>query len=68
MNIEARLLHLDPQQTGRRAGRICGHCGGSGILRLDDQRFRTCLDCLGQGRCAAPAITPISGSVSSSAA
>ena len=25
-------------------------CGGSGVLRLCDQKFRTCLDCLGQGR------------------
>ncbi|MFQ6537923.1 MULTISPECIES: hypothetical protein [Aphanothece] len=32
------------------ADEVCSHCGGSGILRLDDQRFRTCLDCLGQGR------------------
>jgi hypothetical protein len=28
----------------------CRHCGGSGILRRGDQQFRTCLDCLGQGR------------------
>jgi hypothetical protein len=28
----------------------CPHCGGSGLLRLDSQRFRTCLPCLGQGR------------------
>jgi hypothetical protein len=27
----------------------CRRCGGSGILRLADGRFRTCLDCLGQG-------------------
>jgi hypothetical protein len=27
----------------------CPHCGGSGVLRMSDQRFRTCLDCLGQG-------------------
>jgi len=24
-------------------------CGGSGVLRMSEQRFRTCLDCLGQG-------------------
>jgi hypothetical protein len=29
---------------------ICPHCGGSGTLRHGDQLFRTCLDCLGQGR------------------
>lgn len=28
----------------------CQCCGGSGMLRLGDQSFRTCLDCLGQGR------------------
>jgi hypothetical protein len=28
----------------------CPRCGGSGVLRLDGQRWRTCLDCLGQGR------------------
>jgi DnaJ-class molecular chaperone len=28
----------------------CPHCGGSGILRMGDQRFRTCLECLGQGQ------------------
>jgi len=27
----------------------CPHCGGSGVLRMSEQRFRTCLDCLGQG-------------------
>jgi DnaJ-class molecular chaperone len=33
----------------------CPVCGGSGLLRVGDQfgdqRYRTCLDCLGQGRC-----------------
>ncbi len=28
----------------------CQQCGGSGMLRMDDQRYRTCLDCLGQGK------------------
>ena len=28
----------------------CPQCGGSGTLRLDDHRYRTCLDCLGQGQ------------------
>ena len=27
----------------------CRSCGGSGIQRINDKRFRTCLDCLGQG-------------------
>jgi hypothetical protein len=29
---------------------LCPHCGGSGILRMGDQQFRTCLECLGQGQ------------------
>ena len=29
---------------------VCPHCGGSGILRMGDQQFRTCLECLGQGQ------------------
>ncbi|MFN9630034.1 MAG: hypothetical protein ACK59A_07355 [Cyanobacteriota bacterium] len=33
----------------------CRRCGGSGILRLADGRFRTCLDCLGLGLQPAPA-------------
>ncbi|KZR63493.1 hypothetical protein [Prochlorococcus sp. MIT 1303] len=28
---------------------ICPNCGGSGIQRISHLRFRTCLDCLGQG-------------------
>ncbi|MEI6032595.1 MAG: hypothetical protein WCQ20_15750 [Synechococcaceae cyanobacterium ELA739] len=36
-------------------GGTCHHCGGSGMLRLDDQRYRTCLDCLGQGQVLRPA-------------
>ena len=28
---------------------ICAHCGGSGIQRVSEQRFRTCLHCLGNG-------------------
>ena len=34
----------------QRPGAVCARCGGSGMLRLGDQSFRTCLDCLGQGR------------------
>ncbi len=37
---------------------ICPRCGGSGIQRVADQRFRTCQDCLGQG------VILVSGSVS----
>ena len=33
----------------------CPQCGGSGQLRVDDQRYRTCLDCLGQGHLRAMA-------------
>jgi hypothetical protein len=29
---------------------VCRRCGGSGSLRMGDQQYRTCLDCLGQGR------------------
>lgn len=29
--------------------RTCRMCGGSGIQRVSNQRFRTCLACLGQG-------------------
>ncbi|WP_255004143.1 hypothetical protein [Cyanobium sp. HWJ4-Hawea] len=28
----------------------CSHCGGSGNLRLGEQSYRTCLECLGQGQ------------------
>ena len=28
---------------------ICTVCGGSGIQRVNSQRFRTCLACLGTG-------------------
>ena len=38
-----------PNQSGDTLPR-CRTCGGSGMLRLADQRYRTCLDCLGQGR------------------
>lgn len=36
----------------------CPRCGGSGVLRLSDQKFRTCLDCLGQGRLPQFSIEP----------
>jgi hypothetical protein len=28
---------------------ICPACGGSGLLRLGEQHYRTCLACLAQG-------------------
>ena len=28
---------------------VCRRCGGSGRLRVNDDSFRTCMDCLGQG-------------------
>jgi len=31
------------------ASHKCKTCGGSGVLRLNALRFRTCLDCAGQG-------------------
>jgi hypothetical protein len=40
-----------PVSRGQSLGQSrCPQCGGSGLLRIDDQRYRTCLDCLGQGR------------------
>lgn len=35
-------------ETG--AATVCPRCGGSGTLRMGDEQYRTCLDCLGQGR------------------
>jgi hypothetical protein len=46
--------HSPPQAAPLvNAGRPCPHCGGSGTLRLADQRYRTCLECLGHGRLVA---------------
>ena len=38
------------QRASHTNRRSCKQCGGSGMLRLDDKRYRTCLDCLGQGK------------------
>ena len=43
------------QQSGGREGRAnpdspCSCCGGSGVLRTEAAGYRTCLECLGQGR------------------
>ncbi|WP_392350245.1 hypothetical protein [Parasynechococcus sp.] len=37
----------------------CPTCGGSGMQRVSNQRFRTCFTCLGQGRITA-AVQPAS--------
>ncbi|MFZ0407687.1 MAG: hypothetical protein WAM11_06205 [Cyanobium sp.] len=42
--------------TGAGAATTCHHCGGSGMLRLGDQRYRTCLECLGQGQLLRPSL------------
>lgn len=39
--------------------RVCERCGGSGKLRLGDQRYRTCLDCLGGGQQILVAASPL---------
>ena len=38
------------QRSSNANSSRCQQCGGSGMLRLDDQRYRTCLDCLGHGK------------------
>ena len=48
-------IRADLCNVNVRDGGTCHHCGGSGMLRLDDQRYRTCLDCLGQGQLLTPA-------------
>lgn len=86
MTTPARLLSSaagsDLSVSGLLSGTLCCQCGGSGVLRLDGQRYRTCMDCVGQGRQrprAVPAAEvllipaprlqgPISGSASSAVA
>jgi hypothetical protein len=52
--------HPNPSQTHNALQEVCSCCGGSGKLRLGEQRFRTCLNCLGQGRLpAVPAATTV---------
>ena len=43
--------HLE-RQPGRDndSNRVCLTCGGRGALRQGDEIYRTCLECLGQGR------------------
>jgi DnaJ-class molecular chaperone len=44
------------RSEGRRSGFLedqnitCSTCGGSGVQRTDATGYRTCLDCLGQGK------------------
>jgi DnaJ-class molecular chaperone len=45
--LPASTAQLQPWEQGDQ---VCPRCGGSGVLRLDGQRSRTCLHCLGQGR------------------
>lgn len=52
--VNKTLLEPPAQAPSQR----CYQCGGSGMLRLSDQRFRTCLECLGQGK-----PSPISGAI-----
>jgi hypothetical protein len=43
-------------------GDSCPSCGGSGVLRTAAAGYRTCLDCVGQGRLPrfeAPPLLPI---------
>ena len=86
MTTPARLLssagNSELSVHGLLSGTLCCQCGGSGVLRLDGQRYRTCMDCVGQGRHRPRAVPAaevvrarlprlqqsISGSASSSAA
>ena len=43
--------------SSQAAGENCAQCGGGGILRLSDQRYRTCLECLGQGKVSPLSVT-----------
>ena len=42
-------LELPPAQL-QRERTPCPHCGGSGMLRINVQSHRTCLECLGGGQ------------------
>ena len=35
--------------SGASSAAACNRCGGSGKLRLGDQRYRTCLECAARG-------------------
>lgn len=55
----AASTSASPSTTARASSRpsgaeACNRCGGSGKLRLGDQRYRTCLECLGQGQLLRP--------------
>ena len=43
--------HAERQRRAPSEGSVvCVTCGGRGALRQGDESYRTCLDCLGQGR------------------
>jgi DnaJ-class molecular chaperone len=46
----ARMAEQGVGSSEVAAPRQCPHCGGGGILRMGDQQFRTCMECLGQGQ------------------
>lgn len=49
---EAEVLDAPPSApppVKAMEGLLCSRCGGSGRLRINDDSFRTCLDCLGRG-------------------
>ena len=52
---DCRLAASSRASTGASGAEACNRCGGSGKLRLGDQRYRTCLECLGQGQLLRPA-------------
>jgi DnaJ-class molecular chaperone len=47
--MASSVSRSDDRLQSRAVG-SCPQCGGSGLLRVNDQRYRTCLDCLGQGQ------------------
>ena len=50
------LSSSDTVLGGGRGVATCNRCGGSGMLRLGDQRYRTCLECLGKGQLLQPSL------------
>ena len=60
-------LAPEPAAQPFAAAAVCLRCGGSGRLRINDDSFRTCLDCLGQGvkpRFSSQHSTPLSAPLS----
>ncbi len=52
---DCRVAASTRASSGASGAAACNRCGGSGKLRLGDQRYRTCLECLGQGQLLRPA-------------